>query len=113
MIPFTGEKILMRIFIGESDKVKHRPLYEALVELFRSEGCAGTTVLRGIAGFGAHSVYHSDRLLRLSHDLPMIIEVVESQKKIDQIMPHIHSMMNGGMITQEKVTVTHYAHKVE
>lgn len=111
MTEFGGEKVLMRIFLGESDRVGHRPLFEALVELFRTEGFAGATVLRGIAGFGAHSVFHTDRILRLSADLPMIVEVVESQDKIDAIMPRIDAMMNGGMITLEKVAVMRYTHK--
>ncbi|BDV41663.1 hypothetical protein GURASL_05860 [Geotalea uraniireducens] len=105
---FSGEKILMRIFIGEGDKHGHRPLYEALVELFRREGFAGATVLRGIAGFGASSVYHTDKLLRLSSDLPIIVEVVDSQERLDAIMPQIDDMMNGGMITLEKAMVIHY-----
>ncbi len=111
MTRFSGEKVLMRIFVGESDKVGHRPLYEVLVEFFRTEGFAGATVLRGIAGFGAHSVYHTDKLLRLSSDLPMIIEVVENQEKIDAVMPRIDAMMTGGMITLEKVTVIRYTAK--
>lgn len=105
---FSGEKILMRIFIGEGDKHGHRPLYEALVELFRREGFAGATVLRGIAGFGASSVYHTDKLLRLSSDLPIIVEVVDSQERLDAIMSQIDDMMNGGMITLEKAMVIHY-----
>ncbi len=111
MTKFSGEKVLMRIFMGESDKVGHRPLYEVLVEFFRTEGFAGATVLRGVAGFGAHSVFHTDKLLRLSLDLPMIIEVVESQEKIDAVMPRVDAMMTGGMITLEKVTVLRYSHK--
>ncbi len=111
MTRFSGEKILMRIFLGESDRIGHRPLYEVLVELFRTEGFAGATVLRGIAGFGAHSVFHTDKLLRLSLDLPIIIEVVESQEKIDALMPRINEMMNGGMITLEKTTVVRYSHR--
>lgn len=111
MTRFSGEKVLMRIFLGESDKVGHRPLYEVLVELFRNEGFAGATVLRGIAGFGAHSVYHTDKLLRLSLDLPIIIEVVEGQDRIDAIMPQVDALMTGGMITLEKATVIRYSHK--
>ena len=109
MTGLTGEQVLMRIFIGESDKFGHIPLYEALVELLRIEGFAGATVLRGVAGFGAHSVYHTDKLLRLSQDLPIIVEVVESQAKIDSVMPKIDEMMNGGMITLEKATVIRYS----
>lgn len=113
MTKFTGEKVLMRIFIGESDKIGHRPLYEVLVELLRKEGFAGATVIRGIAGFGAHSVYHTDKILRLSVDLPIIIEVVDSQERLDAIMPRIDEMMSGGMITLEKATVIRYSHKNE
>lgn len=108
MTKLTGEKVLMRIFIGESDKYGHRPLYEALVELFKSEGLAGATVLRGVAGFGAHSVYHTDKILRLSMDLPLIVEVVDSMESIDALMPKIDEMMGGGMITLEKATVIRY-----
>lgn len=111
MTRFSGEKVLMRIFLGESDKVGRRPLYEVLVELFRTEGFAGATVLRGVAGFGAHSVFHTDKILRLSMDLPIIVEVVESQEKIDALMPRIDEMMTGGMITLEKATVIRYSHK--
>jgi len=110
MTKLIGENVLMRIFIGESDRYDHQPLYEALVELFRKEGFAGTTVLRGISGFGAHSVYHTQKLLDLSADLPLIIEVVDTQDKIDAIMPRIDAMMGGGMITLEKATVIRYRH---
>ena len=109
MTKLVGENILMRIFIGESDRHGHRPLYEALVELLRKEGLAGATVLRGVSGFGAHSVYHTQKLLDLSADLPLIIEVVDSQEKIDAVMPRIDEMMGGGMITLEKVSVVRYA----
>ena len=109
MTKLSGEQVLMRIFIGESDKHGHIPLYEALVELLRKEGFAGATVLRGMSGFGAHSVYHTDKLLRLSTDLPVVVEVVDSQEKIDAIMPRIDGMMDGGMITLEKVTVLRYS----
>lgn len=113
MTRFSGEKVLMRIFLGESDQVGHRPLYEVLVELFKKEGFAGATVLRGVAGFGAHSVFHTDKLLRLSSDLPIVIEVVESQEKIDAVMPRIDEVMTGGMITLEKATVIRYTHQKE
>ncbi len=83
----TGEQLLMRIFIGEGDRHDGRPLYEALVDLFRKKGVAGATVLRGVAGYGAHSVYHTDKLLRLSADLPLVVEVVDSKEKIDAVMP--------------------------
>lgn len=110
MTKFIGEKVLMRIFIGEKDRHGHVPLHEALVEMFRREGFAGATVLRGVAGFGAHSVYHTDKLLRLSMDLPLVVEVVDDQEKIDAVMPRIDAMMSGGMITLEKATVIRYSH---
>jgi PII-like signaling protein len=110
MTKLIGENVLMRIFIGESDRYHHQPLYEALVEVFRREGFAGATVLRGISGFGAHSVYHTQKLLDLSADLPLVVEVVDTQKKIDDIMPRIDEMMGGGMITLEKATVIRYSH---
>lgn len=106
-----GEQVLLRIFIGERDKYKHIPLYESLVELFRKEGFAGATVLRGVAGFGAHSMYHTDRLLRLSTDLPMVIEVVDERARVEAILPAVEEMMDGGMITLEKVQVWRYAKK--
>lgn len=108
-----SDQILMRIFIGESDRYGQRPLYEALVELFRKEGFAGATVLRGIAGFGAHSVYHTDRLLRLSQDLPVVVEVVDEKEKLEAVMPRIEEMMDGGMVTMEKATVIRYSHHRE
>lgn len=114
MTKFIGEKVLMRIFLGESDKIGHRPVYEALVELFRKEGFAGATVLRGVAGFGARSVYHTDKLLRLSSDLPIVVEVVDTKENLDAIMPKIDEMMvGGGMITIEKATVIRYSNKYE
>jgi len=111
MTKLSGEKVLMRIFTGEMKKFGHLPLYEALVELFRKEGFAGVTVLRGVSGFGAHRVYHTHKLLDLSADLPMVIEVVETQEKIDAIMPKVDEMIESGLITLEKVRVVRYTHK--
>lgn len=108
MSKLIGENVLMRIFIGEGDRYEHQPLYEALVELFRKEGFAGATLLRGLCGFGANRLCHSQRLLDLSADLPLIVEVVDSEEKINAIMPHLDAMMRGGMITLEKVTVIRY-----
>jgi len=108
MRKLVGENLLLRIYIAEGDRYEHRPLYEALVEMLRKEGFAGATVLRGICGFGAHSVYHSQKLLDLSADLPMIIEAVESEEKVNAVMPRIDAMMSGGMITMEKVKVIRY-----
>lgn len=111
MSKLIGEQVLMRIFIGESDRYQHRPLYEALVELLRQEGFAGATVLRGVCGFGAHSVYHTQKLLDLSANLPLVVEAVDSREKIDAVMPRIDEMMDGGMITLEKATVIRYTPK--
>jgi PII-like signaling protein len=105
---FEGERTLMRIHIGESDKWHGRPLHEAIVETLRKDGFSGVTVLRGVAGYGSSSVYHTDKLLRLSQDLPIILEVVETQDRIDQILPRLDEMVDGGLITLEKVRVILY-----
>lgn len=111
MPKFFGEKVLMRIFIGESDKYGHKPLYEALIDFLIAEGFAGATVLRAVAGFGPHSIYHTDKILRLSADLPIIIEVVASKEKLDKSMSKIDEMMDGGLITMETVNVVRYCNK--
>ena len=103
-----GEQTLMRIFIGESDRYQNRPLYEVLLEMFRSKGFAGATVLKGVAGFGANSVLHTDRLLRLSQDLPLVIEVVDNEEKIEKIIPQLDAILQGGMITLERARVIRY-----
>ena len=108
MRSLEGEQVLMRIFIGESDQWEHRPLHAALIELFRRSGLAGATVLKGVAGFGAGSVVHTASLLRLSADLPLVIEVVDSQERLDKVLPQIDLMMSGGLITMEKVRVIKY-----
>jgi PII-like signaling protein len=105
---FEGERTLMRIHIGESDKWHGRPLYEAIVELLRKENFSGATVLRGVAGYGSSSVYHTDKLLRMSQDLPIILEVIEFQERIEQILPRLDEMVEGGLITLEKVRVILY-----
>lgn len=110
MTKLIGEQVLMRIFIGEGARYEHKPLYEALVELLRDEGFAGATVLRGVCGFGANRVCHTRKLLDLSADLPLVVEVVDTQEKINAIMPRIDAMMGGGMITLEKATVIRYSH---
>lgn len=108
MRKLDGEQVLMRIFIGESDRWEHRPLHAALVELFRREGLAGATVLRAVAGFGANSVVHTANILRLSADLPLVIEVVDSQEHLDRVLPQVDRMMRGGLVTMEKVRVLKY-----
>ena len=105
---FKGERTLMRIFIGESDKYQGKPLYEALLERLRAKGLAGATVLRGVAGFGASSVVHTDKVLRLSLDLPLIIEVVETEKAIQALLPDLDQMIGGGLITLERARVILY-----
>ncbi len=105
---FKGERTLMRIFIGESDKYHGKPLYEALLEKFREKGLAGATVIRGVAGFGASSVVHTAKVLRLSLDLPLIIEVVETEEAIQGILPDLDDMIGGGLITLERAQVILY-----
>jgi uncharacterized protein len=105
---FEGERTLMRIHIGESDKWHGKPLHEAIVALLRKEGFSGATVLRGVSGYGSSSVYHTDKLLRLSQDLPIILEVIETLERIEQILPWLDEMVDGGLITLEKVRVILY-----
>ena len=105
---FEGERTLMRIHIGESDKWHGKPLYEAIVEMLCKEGFSGATVLRGVAGYGGSSVYHTDKILRLSQDLPIVLEVIESTERIEQLLPRLDEMVDGGLITLEKVRVILY-----
>jgi len=110
---FKGERTLMRIFIGESDRTeegpwKGRPLYEGLLSLLRERGFAGATVVRAIAGFGASATVHTDRILRLSVDLPIVVEVVETEDRIREVMPELDRMIGGGLITLEPVRVILY-----
>ena len=92
----VGERMLMRIHIGESDKHEGRPLYQVIVEMLREKGFAGATVLRGMMGFGPNARLHSDHVLRLSSDLPIVIECVDTEEKIREIIPGIDDMMGGG-----------------
>jgi uncharacterized protein len=103
-----GEGLLLRIFCGESDTWHGKPLYEAIVKRVREAGMAGATVLRGIEGFGARSHLHTSRLLRLSEDLPVVIEIVDVADRIDSIMPILDEMIGEGMITLERVQVIAY-----
>ena len=105
---FEGERTLMRIHIGESDKWHGKPLYEAIVEMLRKEGFLGVTVLRGVAGYGSSSIYHTEKILRLSQDLPIILEVVENADRIEKLLPRLDEMVEGGLITLEKVRVILY-----
>ncbi len=98
----------MRIFVGESDRSHGRPLHQVLLELFRREGIAGATVLRAIAGYGATSHLHTTNLLRLSTDLPLVIEVVDEAERIEALLPRIEEHMQGGLITLERARVIRY-----
>ncbi|HLK35905.1 MAG TPA: DUF190 domain-containing protein [Polyangiaceae bacterium] len=105
-----GEKFLVRIFIGDSDKWRHVPLDRALLERLRGEGFAGATVLRGVAGFGAASVIHTSHIVDLSADLPVVIEVIEDQDHVDRLVAILDEMLTGGaLVTMEKVRVLRYA----
>jgi len=100
--------MLLRIFIGESDRWHHKALYEALVLKAREMHMAGATVLRGPIGFGKSSHLHTSKILRLSFDLPLIIEIVDTEEKINTFLPLLDEMMGGGLVTLEKVRVIHY-----
>lgn len=107
---FKGERTLMRIHIGERDKYHGKPLYRAIIELLRSRHYAGATALRGIMGFGASSKIHTDRIEILSLDLPVIIECVETEERIQSILPELDAMIGGGLITLERAKVILYRH---
>ena len=102
------EGVLLRIFIGESDTLKGKPLYEAILFKAKELGFAGVTVLKGIMGFGAHSRIHASKILRLSEDLPIIIEIVDREEKIEEIQSFLDEVVQEGLITKEKVRVTKY-----
>ena len=105
-IPEQSE--LIRIFIGESDRYGGRPLHEIIVEAARNAGLAGATVLRGVSGFGATSRIHTSKILRLSEDLPIVIEIVDAVEKIEAFLPELQKLVKGGLITIEKVRVLAY-----
>ena len=102
------EAMLLRIFIGESDRWQHKPLYEAIVLKAREMHLAGATVLRGPMGFGKASRLHTSKILRLSMDLPLVIEIVDSEDKINSFLPVLDEMVGGGLVTMEKVKVIDY-----
>ena len=104
------EATLLRIYIGESDRWQHQPLYEAIVLKAREMHLAGATVLRGPMGFGKSSRLHTAKILRLSLDLPLVIEIVDSEEKIQALLPALEEMMSGGMVTLERVQVIEYRH---
>jgi PII-like signaling protein len=102
------DAVLLRIYIGESDKWQHKPLYEAIVLKAREIHLAGATVLRGPMGFGKSSRLHTSKIVRLSMDLPLVIEIVDSEEKINEFLPTLDEMVGGGLVTLEKVKVVHY-----
>jgi PII-like signaling protein len=105
------DAMLLRIFLGEDDKAGHQPLYEAIVLKARERQLAGATVLRGPMGFGQSSHLHTAKILRLSEDLPVIVEIVDSEEKIGAFLPELERMMGSGLVTLEKVQVLHYGTK--
>jgi PII-like signaling protein len=102
------DAVLLRVFIGESDRYQHRPLYEAIVLKARQLDLAGATVLRGPMGFGKSSHLHTAKILRLSMDLPIVIEIVDSEEKVSAFLPVLDEMMGGGLITLERAKVIRY-----
>ena len=103
-----GEGKLLRLFIGESDRWHGKPLYQAIVERVRAEGLAGATVVRGIEGFGADSRLHTSRILRLSEDLPVVVEIVDTAEQIERIVPILDEMVGEGLLTLERVQIVAY-----
>ena len=108
---FSGEAKLLRIFIGESDRWHGVPLYEAIVRKVREMGLAGATVIRGVEGFGANSRIHTAKILRLSEDLPVLIEIVDKEDRIASVLPVLDEMIGEGLITMERVEVIKYTHE--
>ena len=102
------DAVLLRIFIGEDDKFQHQPLYQAIVLKAREMHLGGATVLRGQAGFGHSSRLHTTKILRLSQDLPIVIEIIDAQEKIDAFLPVLNGMISSGLVTLEKVQVLQY-----
>lgn len=107
-LPF--EAMLLRIFVGESDKHGKRPLYKVIVEEAQKRGMAGATVLRGILGFGANSRIHTSKILRLSEDLPVVVEIVDTEQQINAFLPALDSLIGEGLVTLERAQVIKYRH---
>ena len=108
-----GSATRLRVYIGESDRWKGQALYTAIVQAARARGLAGATVFRGIEGFGAASVIHTARILRLSEDLPVLIEIVDTPDNVDAFLPELLAMVGGGLVTTDTVQVHHYHHGEE
>jgi len=106
----SGDAILLRVFLGEADKHEGKPLYEQIVLKARELNIAGATVLRGVMGYGARSRLHTAKVLRLSEDMPMVIEIVDTADKLAPLLPFLDEVVDEGMVTQEKVQVVHYRH---
>ncbi|MDA0365242.1 MAG: DUF190 domain-containing protein [Chloroflexi bacterium] len=104
----TGDGILLRIYLGESDRVGHRPLWEELLMRAREAGLGGATVMRGVAGFGQSSVIHTTKIMRLSQDLPMVVEIVDSADKIEAFRPTVEALVHKGLVTAEHVDIWVY-----
>ena len=104
------EGYLLRIFIGEADKYSGKPLYKQIVNLCRERNIAGASVLRGIMGYGANSKVKTTSFLRLSEDLPLVVEIVDAEEKINKLLPFLDEMMDGGLITMERVQILQYRH---
>ena len=109
MRTLSGEQMMVRIFFGESDIWNHQPLETALLERLRKEGFAGATVFRAVAGFGANSMIHTTHLLELSSDLPVVVEVVDTEESIERLLPILDEMIDDGLVTIEKVRVVRYS----
>jgi PII-like signaling protein len=104
----SGEGYLLRIFIGESDRHDHHPLYESIVLKARAAGLSGATVYRGMMGFGKNSTLHTAKILRLSEDLPIVIEIVDSLEAVENFLPVLDELIADGLVTLEKIKVIHY-----
>jgi PII-like signaling protein len=111
MEKYKEEGKLLRIFIGETDKHERLPLYEWIVQQARAEGMAGATVLRGIVGYGAGSLIHTTKILRLSEDLPVIVEIVDTEERIDAFLPRIEPAVTEGLVTVERAHIRLYRNK--
>ena len=111
MIKLPSEAELLRVFVGESDHYGGKPLYEAIIQEARNRGMAGATALRGLMGFGAHSRLHTAKVLRLSEDLPIVVEIVDTPEKIESLLPKLDEMIEEGLVTLERVRVLTYRHQ--
>lgn len=104
-----GDAKRVTIFMGESDRWRHRPLHTAIVEMLRAEGCAGATVLKGVEGFGKNSRLHTSAILRLSQDLPVMLVFIDTPERVERVLPMIDEMMGGGLVAIEDVHVRRYS----